>query len=211
MVGVGSKTIREIPLANIKERTDEPFFESVRFGCIKSDIILLTQCTGNTFHLLQSRVMPGVRHYIIIGKSKSVVFSSLLLSQTEYSGMRPVHDIPYLSLKTDRTKEIVRLQSGRRADQPVLLAESHQDTRFQQFVTGFERTAIARIQIIVPGYRQRLQDPFGRPCRILQQVFMRATGNRIFTIHPIVAKLVDQGIRLIRNTFAVAIYINPGE
>ena len=38
--------------------------------------------------------------------------------------MRPVHDIPYLSLKTDRTKEIVRLQSGRRADQPVLLAES---------------------------------------------------------------------------------------
>ena len=138
MVGVGSKAISEITLASIKERTDEPFFESIRFRCIESGVILLIQRTGNIFHQLQSLVMPGIRHRIIIGKGKPVVFTTLLLPQTEYSGMRPVHNIPYLSLHTDRAEEIIRLQPGCRADQPVLLAESHQDTRFQQFITGFE-------------------------------------------------------------------------
>src|SRR3546814_18610595 len=42
------------------------------------------------------------------------------------------------------------------------------------------------VRSVVVGHQHRLQNPFGRPCSVVEQVLVRPTRHRVFTIHVVV-------------------------
>lgn len=61
---------------------------------------------------------------------------------------------------------------------------------------------------IVVKHKNRLQDPFSRPRRVMDEIFICSPSHRIFPVGVIVPELVDVGIGLIGNTLAVAVDID---
>ena len=56
-----------------------------------------------------------------------------------------------------------------------------------------------------------MQDPFGRPCRVPDEIFVCAPGKRVFPVGIIMAELVYIRISLIRDPLPVAVDIYPGK
>ena len=167
----------------------------------------ITQVTGHLFHQNQGMVEPGIHHRIAIGIDIAVIFAALAFGQSRSAGMRPVYDIADGGRPVDGSQEFGRLQTRGGADETVFGAQIQQGPLFQQGVMRTDKTVISGKHPVVPGDGNGLQDPFGGPGGMIQQMGQRPARGGEFAIGRVVAELVDERIGLVGNPLTVAVNV----
>ena len=172
-----------------------------------SRILRIPQMPGHLLHQDQRMVEPGIYHRVAIRIDIAIILAALSLGQPRPAGMRPIHDIADGGRPVNGSQEFRRLQSGSGADQAAIGPQRQERPRLQQGIMLADKTVVPGKHPVVPGDGNSLQDPFGRPGGMLQQMGQRLAGRLEGSVRSVVAKLVDEGVGLVGNPLAVAINV----
>ncbi len=77
----------------------------------------------------------------------------------------------------------------------------------QFFVEVCGRFRVAGVHEVVIEHQDGLENPFGGPCGMIDEVLIGSPGHRKFSVGVIMSELVDVGIGLVGDPFAVAVNI----
>ena len=159
-------------------------------------------------HQFQRAVVVSVDHRVDVAEYETVGFAPFRLAESQDPRVRPVDDIfQRLSPQVDRRVQFGRQFLRREADESVRAGQCGQRLVFQRLVMRFYGPQVAGVQVVVPGDQHRLQDPFGRPSGVPEQVFVATPRHRVFAVDAVVRQLVDQRVGFVRDAFAVAVHI----
>ena len=185
----------------VEEQAVEGLVAALRQCAEMFPVLPAAEHSGDVRHYAQRLVMVGVHNGVEIAEYECVILAS-----------RPVNYVPELpALEVDAPEEVIRAFSEPCGNQPRVLAKVRQSLGFEVIVALFDKGAVARVHIVVPGHYQALEYPFSGPGGVVNEVAYAVTGEAVLRVNGVVGKLVDYRVGFVWDSLPVAVHICSAE